>query len=152
MATRDTTSMGATETPLRAGEGRAPLGLHSAVPSYTVNDVEKSLAWYRDVLGFTVKERWENNGKLEGVEMKAGAVSFMLGQDDWKKGRTRAKGEAIRMFCSTDQDIDAIAAQVKAAGGTLAREPNDDWGMRSFSIDDPDGFKITIASQTMNKS
>ncbi|HXI11307.1 MAG TPA: VOC family protein [Thermoanaerobaculia bacterium] len=142
----DTTPSGAAPNP--AGRERGTLRLNAAIPSFTVNDVEKSLAWYRDVLGFKVKERWETEGKLEGVEMKAGEVSFMLGQDDWKKGRDRVKGEGIRMFCSTDQDVDSVAGQVKAAGGTLSQEPNDDWGMRSFSVIDPNGFKITIAKTT----
>ena len=35
------------------------LRLASAGPALTVNDIQKSLAWYRDVLGFTVGERWE---------------------------------------------------------------------------------------------
>ncbi len=131
---------------------REPLRLISVAPSFTVSDVEKSLAWYRDVLGFAVKERWEDGGKLGGVEMAAGDVSFMLGQDDWKKGRDRVKGEGVRLFSATDQDVDRLAEQVKAAGGTLAQEPNDNWGMRSFSVNDPDGFKITIASRPKDKS
>src|ERR1700681_747267 len=77
--------------------------LTSASPSFTVNDIEKSMAWYRDVLGFTVGERWEDGGKLLGAEMAAGDVSFMIGQDDWKKGRDRVKGIGVRMYCTTDQ-------------------------------------------------
>jgi uncharacterized glyoxalase superfamily protein PhnB len=122
------------------------LRLTSAGPGLTVNDVEKSLAWYRDVLGFTVSERWESDGKLMGVELNAGSVMFMIGQDDWKKGRDRVKGVGVRLYCTTDQDIDRLAARIKANGGTLAQEPKDQpWGMRDLAIDDPDGYKITIA-------
>jgi lactoylglutathione lyase len=121
------------------------LRLTAASPSFTVADVEKSLAWYRDILGFTVGDRWENDGKLMGVELSAGDVLFMIAQDDWKKGRDRVKGEGMRLYCDTTQDIDGIAARIKAAGGTLAQEPKDQpWGTRDLSIDDPDGFKITI--------
>ena len=74
-----------------------------------MNDIQKSLAFYRDVLGFTPKERWEQDGALQGVEMVAGGVSFWLGQDDWKKGRDRVKGQGFRMYCETSQDVDAIA-------------------------------------------
>src|SRR5258706_3977491 len=124
------------------------LRLTSAGPSLTVNDIEKSLAWYRDVLGFTVGERWENDGKLMGVELNAGSVMFMIGQDDWKKGRDRVKGVGVRLYCETDQDIDRLAARIKANGGTLAQEPKDQpWGTRDLSIDDPDGYKITIARE-----
>ena len=116
-------------------------------PSFTVDDVEKSLAWYRDVMGFAVGDRWEENGKLLGVELKAGPVVFMIGQDDWKKGRDREKGVGFRLYCQTDQDVDRLASGIKARGGSLAQEPRDEeWGGRAFTVEDPDGFKITIST------
>ncbi len=121
------------------------LSLTSAGPSLTVNDIEKSLIWYRDVLGFSVGDRWEPEGKLAGVEMKAGNVSFWLTQDDWKKGRNRVKGEGFRMYCETDQDVDHLADRIKAKGGRLLQEPKDQsWGGREFGVADPDGYKLTI--------
>jgi len=123
------------------------LRLRSAAPGFTVNDIGKSLAWYRDVLGFVVGERWDHEGKLAGVEMTAGGATFMLGQDDWKKGRDRVKGEGFRVYCETRQDVDRIADRIKASGGTLAQEPRDEpWGMRDLAVTDPDGFKITIGA------
>ena len=121
--------------------------LQSAAPSFTVNDVEKSLAWYRDVLGFVVQQRWESNGKLLGVEIIAGSVLFMLGQDDWKKGRDRDKGDGFRIYCTTEEDIDQLAERIKGNGGTLTQEPRDqEWGMRDIALEDPDGYKITIGA------
>ena len=121
--------------------------LKSAAPGFTVNDINKSLSFYTDILGGTVKERWEEEGQLRGVEVVAGNVTFMLGQDDWKKGRDRVKGVGVRIFCETDQNVDEIAERIKAAGGTLTDEPKDQpWGMRAFSLEDPDGYKITIAA------
>lgn len=123
------------------------LRLREASPGFTVNDLQRSVAWYRDVLGFTVGERWEREGRLIGVELAAGRVRFMLSQDDWKKGRDRKKGEGFSMYCSTAQDVDALAGRVKARGGTLLHEPRDQpWGTRDFAVQDPDGFRITIAS------
>jgi uncharacterized glyoxalase superfamily protein PhnB len=122
------------------------LRLRSTTPGFTVNDIERSVAWYRDVLGFVVKDRWEREGRLAGVEMTAGSVTFMLGQDDWKKGRDRVKGEGFRMYCTTAQDVDRLADRIKARGGTLLQEPRDEpWGVRDLAVADPDGFKITIA-------
>ena len=120
------------------------LKLRSASPSLTVNDLQKSLAFYRDALGFTVGEKWEEGGRLVGVEMAAGSVTFMLTQDDWKKGRDRDKGQGFRVFCVTDQDIDRIAERARAAGAPPAHEPQDEEGMRAVAFVDPDGFKITI--------
>jgi uncharacterized glyoxalase superfamily protein PhnB len=128
---------------LQKAEGS--LSLRSVGPSFTVDDVEKSLEWYRDVLGFAVGQRWEDGGKLLGVEVTAGPVVFMMTQDDWKKGRDRKKGEGFRLYCDTDQDVDQLAARIKERGGRLAQEPQDqEWGSRAFTVEDPDGFKITI--------
>ncbi len=128
------------------------LRLRAVAPGFTANDLEKSLAWYRDVLGFVVKERWMRDGKLAGVELGAGSVTFMLGQDDWAKGRDRKKGEGFRIYCTTAQDVDRLAARVKAHGGVLTQEPSDQpWGMRDFALADPDGFKITIAANLKKK-
>jgi catechol 2,3-dioxygenase-like lactoylglutathione lyase family enzyme len=124
------------------------LRLRSATPGFTVNDVEKSLRFYRDILGFVVTERWMHDGKLGGVELAAGDISFMLGQDDWKKGRNRPKGEGFRMYCITAQSVDRLSQQILARGGELTQGPTDQpWGMRDFAVTDPDGFKITIAAE-----
>ena len=148
-AARKTTARQAPARPARAGGVRSgALSMNTAAPSFTVDDVERSLAWYRDVLGFAVKKRWETDGRLEGVELAAGKVLFMLGQDDWKKGRDRVKGQGVRIYCTTGQDVDRLAERVKSKGGSLAKEPTDEWGMRSLSVDDPDGYKITIAAKS----
>ena len=136
--------------PAKARAGSKTLNMRSTSPGFTVNDLQKSLAFYRDVLGFVVEDRWEQEGKLTGVQLRAGSVTFMLGQDDWKKGRDRKKGEGFRMHCMTTQDVDALAEKIQARGGTLDQEPRDQpWGMRDFALTDPDGFKITIAKETL---
>ena len=115
--------------------------------SLTVADLQASLKWYCDVVGFTVRESWENHGAVVGVEMVAGSVRIVLNQDDWSKGRDRVKGQGISLYLSTVQDVDGIASHIKDRGGALASEPADmPWGTRSFSIVDPDGFRWTISS------
>jgi len=128
------------------------LKMSEASPSFTVDDLEKSLAWYRDVLGFSVGEEWEHEGKRIGAELRAGGVTFMIGQDDWKKGRDRRKGEAFRIYCTTTQDVDVLAEGIQARGGTLDDPPRDTpWGTRDFTLTDPDGFKITIGRDSKKR-
>lgn len=121
--------------------GFAPV---SITPGFTVNDAQASVAWYRDVLGFAVKQRWENEGQFLGAEMTSGPVTINIGQDDWKLGRDRVKGQGTRMYVQTGPEIDRFAARVKANGGTLEHDPRDEWGMRAFSVIDPDGYKLTF--------
>jgi uncharacterized glyoxalase superfamily protein PhnB len=136
--------------PRRIRPRRQPesLRLRSASPSLTVADLEKSRTFYRDVLGFVEKERWEQDGVLLGVELVAGSVTFWLSQDDWKKGRDRVKGQGLRLYCGTTQDVDALATRIQARGGALTEEPKEQpWGGRALSLVDPDGFAITIATE-----
>jgi uncharacterized glyoxalase superfamily protein PhnB len=123
------------------------LRLRSVEASLTVNDLQKSLAWYRDVVGFTVEQQWERDGVLHGVSLVAGTATINISQDDWAKGRDRQKGEGFRLYLNTVQEVDEIATAIKARGGTLTSEPTDmPWGTRAFNLVDPDGFKLTISS------
>jgi uncharacterized glyoxalase superfamily protein PhnB len=127
----------------------ASLQLQNITPFLTVNDLQASIAWYRDVLGFTVAEEYKMEDKVVGVRLEAGSVQLMIGQDDFAKGRDRVKGTALRFYCQTTQDIDALAAKIREKGGKLTQEPTDQpWGRRDFAVVDPDGFNISITSDT----
>lgn len=114
--------------------------------SFSVNDLEKSLAWYRDVLGFTVDREHERDGKVMAVSLKAGVVEILIGRDDGAKGE-RVKGQGCSFMITTAQNVDEIAERVKAAGSRLETEPADTpWGARVFRVKDPDGFLFVISS------
>ncbi|MDH3402772.1 MAG: VOC family protein [Acidobacteriota bacterium] len=124
------------------------LRLRAATPAITASDLQASVAWYRDVLGFTVDEEYEEDGVLRGVSLKAGDVVFLLTQDDFAKGRDRLKGLGLRFYCTTAQDVDVLAAEIGARGGELAQAPTDQpWGSRDFAVVDPDGFAVSISSE-----
>ncbi|HEX9886730.1 MAG TPA: VOC family protein [Longimicrobiales bacterium] len=124
------------------------LRLRSITPALTVEDLDVSLTWYRNVLRCYVADTWEHEGAPSGAYLKAGAMSLVLLQDDGAMGRKRArKGDGFRLYLTTTQDVDELAAQIKARGGRLDSEPRDlPWGARAFAITDPDGFRLTISS------
>jgi catechol 2,3-dioxygenase-like lactoylglutathione lyase family enzyme len=131
--------------PSRARRSPETLRLREFSPGFTVDDLQKSVAFYTGVLGFIVSERWtDDGGKLRGVMLKAGVCELGLSQDDWAKGRDRKKGEGVRIWCETAQDVDALAARIRAAGHELTEGPRDSpWG-RNLSLDDPDGYHLTF--------
>jgi catechol 2,3-dioxygenase-like lactoylglutathione lyase family enzyme len=123
------------------------LNVKSLLPGYTVDDLDKSIAFY-EALGFTLGQKWEDNGKLLGAMMQAGPIQIGLNQDDWKKGRDRQKGLGTRLNIETPGNIDEIAARVKAAGHKIDVEPFDTpWKTRQFELTDPSGYKITVSSE-----
>jgi len=120
------------------------LRLRGISVSLTASDLQKSLEFYVDGLGFTVKERWEKDGKLQGVMLIAGSCEIGLSQDDWAKGRDRTKGIGVSFFAETGQSLDLIAALARERGVAAVGPKLAPWGDRVVEFIDPDGFKFTI--------
>jgi uncharacterized glyoxalase superfamily protein PhnB len=100
-----------------------PCPLASA--SLTVNDLRRSLAWYRDVVGFVVDQEHERGGTLQAVSLKAGDVRILITQDDGAKGFDRVKGEGFSLMLTTAQSVDDVARRIIDRGGTLDSQPAD---------------------------
>lgn len=122
------------------------LRLRKIMPALTVADIAASIDFYK-ALGFVVHNEMRHEDKLVGASLKAGSGDLMLAQDDGAQGWDRVKGVGVRLYCSTAQDVDQVAAAIKSRGGTLETEPTDQpWGARDFTVVDPDGFKLSISS------
>lgn len=136
----------ATATPASVSAMTEPFHADALSASLTVGNIQASLAWYRDVLGFRVDREYAREGVLRAVALSAGTARLLLNQDDGAKGE-RAKGAGFSMMLTTRQSIDAIGARIKAQGGTLVSEPTDTpWGARVLRVKDPDGFAFAIST------
>lgn len=120
------------------------LRLRTFSASLTVDDLARSLDFYVKGLGFTVKERWEQDGKLAGVMLVAGTCSIGLAQDDWAKGRGRVKGVGVSFYAETGQSLDLIATLAREHGIKVDGPKKAPWGQRLIEVVDPDGFKLSI--------
>jgi uncharacterized glyoxalase superfamily protein PhnB len=117
------------------------------MPSLTVNDLQRSIHFYTEGLGFKVSEEMKEEGEVTGVMLEAGSAHVGLTQDDFAKGRDRVKGVGMRLYFETEQNLDALARQAKAAGVKLDHGPGPlPWGPVAITATDPDGFKVTITN------
>ena len=113
--------------------------------SLTVKDLQKSLAWYQELLGFSIDRKIERDGKLRGVALKAGNARITINQDDGAKGWDRIKGLGFSISITTAENVDVIAQHIKKLTGKLDSEPADmPWGVRLLRLQDPDGYKVSI--------
>jgi len=123
-------------------------GLHadSMSISLTVKDLQKSLAWYHEVLGFAIDRKLERDGKLRGIALQAGEARITINQDDGAKGWDRIKGLGFSIYLTTDQDVDELASRVRKLTPAKDAEAADmHWGVRMLRLEDPDGYKIAVA-------
>lgn len=110
----------------------------------TADDLQRSVAFWVDGVGFHVKDRWEHDGKLLGVELIAGACMIGISQDDWAKGRDRTKGVGMSVYAETTQSVDALAERLRSRGVEFKGPETTPWGQRQVVLTDPDGFRLSV--------
>ncbi len=117
--------------------------------SITCKDLQASIGFYRDAIGFAVAQTFEHEGKVVGAIIGAGDCRIVLNQDDGKLGWSRTKGQGfyLQINVAGAADVDAAAARIAKAGGTLLDQPADrPWGARMFQFHDLDGFKLGVST------
>lgn len=126
----------------------APFVAHALTAALTVSDLPRSVAWYRDVVGFSVAREYAPEGRLIAVALSAGPVELLLTQDNGAQGSDRVKGQGFSLQFTTGNsldDIDALASGITARGGALDDEPQTRFGARVFRLRDPDGFRLVFS-------
>lgn len=127
--------------------------MKSIIPSLTVADIEASVRFYADVLGFSVQMTMPGqDGMLAYASLGRGASSVMFGRIDPANAHDQAPlGRGVILYATVgdEEDIDALFAHAKAAGARVTQEPTDEfWGMRDWGIADPDGYVWMVSKET----
>lgn len=117
-----------------------------------VEDMGKMIRFYRDVLGFEIKEAEDT----ENVYLvKDGTLFLLYGRRDFEKMTHRQysyvkglNGHAeIALYADTFEDVDREYAKAIANGAAPVLEPTTEpWGQRTCYIADPEGNLIEIGS------
>ena len=102
---------------------------------YYVSDMDKAVAFYKDVMGFPVKVRFENHW----AEMDAGPITIGLHPAE-KGARPKQGGRTIS--CNV-ADIEKFVAEIKAKGAKVGKIQTPERG-KFVMISDPDGNEIHV--------
>ena len=117
-----------------------------------VNDMANMIRFYRDVLGFEIKEG-ENASNVYLV--KDGTLFLLYGRQNFEKMTSRkyeyVKGlnghMEIALYVDTFEEVDAEYERAIASGAVPVMEPETEpWGQRTCYIADPEGNLIEIGS------
>ncbi len=121
----------------------------------TVNDLDESLAFYRDALGFEVRNDVAS-GEFRWVTLGSGGqpdVELVLSEPH--AGRSPADGDAIQQLLVKGSlpivnfrasDLDATFETVREFGAEVLQEPIDQpWGPRDCAFRDPSGNTVRIS-------
>jgi predicted enzyme related to lactoylglutathione lyase len=122
----------------------------------TVDDHEKALGFYRDVLGLQVTAdaplgpfRWltVSPPSQPGVEIVLATPDMGHGPDDTEALRTLLAKGALNGVLFTTDDCDAAFEHVRKSGAEVLQEPIDQpYGVRDCAFRDPAGNHIRIGA------
>lgn len=121
-----------------------------AVPFFNVTDMEASMRFYVDGLGFVPTIKWEPEGRLRWCWLELGSAAIML-QQYWRDGRPGGappgplgQGVSICFMCA---DALAIYRELTSRG-VAATRPFVGNGLWVTSVTDPDGYRLEFESPT----
>ena len=123
------------------------------IPYLTVSDVEKSITFFQEALGFSLMEPAMKND--EGVAVHAEVtyqnMSVMMGLEGSYDGTCKTPHHSgveapVSLYIYCD-DVDSQTKTAAAAGAKVLAEPADMfWGDRMSRIEDADGYRYSLAT------
>jgi len=120
------------------------------VPFLGVSDMERSIRYYIDGLGFSMTHSWIVEGKLRWCWLALGGAALML-QEFWKDGHhpgqpegKLGQGVSLNFQC---EDALAIYHAVRSRG-IEASEPQVGNALWVTGLSDPDGYRLYFGSPT----
>jgi len=117
-----------------------------AVPFFMVTNLEASLRYYVDGLGFRMKHQWIDDGKLRWCWLELGGAALML--QDYLKGRAPADKPGVGVcICFQCTDALKIYRELKSRG-IEAKRPFVGNAMWVTAVIDPDGYHLDFESPT----
>lgn len=129
---------------------RVRSNVRQAVPFFMVKNIDSSIKFYVKGLGFSMTDRWVDQGKLKWCWLVIDSAALML--QEFNK-ETRAAdlqegnpGDGVEIFFICEDAL-AIYQQI-TSNGILAAEPFVGNNMWVVSLRDPDGYKISFESFT----
>ena len=126
------------------------LNVHQVVPFLRVSNMQRSVRFYCDALGFSMKHQWVVDGELRWCWLTLGGASLML-QELAKQGQgSTAPEEKVGLGVSLSfQCEDALAIYREVTSREVqASEPFVGNSMWVTMLSDPDGYRLEFQSPT----
>ena len=123
----------------------------AVTPNLIVRDIARSTTFYRDVLGFTIRETVPPAAPFVFVWLERDGVTVFLNDPasvakDIPAYAAPQFGGTATLFVVVE-GVDALHAQIAPRVPVVMPLHTQPYGMRGVAVDDPDGHLITFAGR-----
>ena len=118
-------------------------------PMLATGDMNETIAFYRDILGFTLGDTFGSSGVISWCEMKLGPATLMFTQHETKTEHPGAR----EMFAQTAiafyvDNVESIYESLASKDVDLSELRVTFYGMKEFELLDPTGYTLLIGEAT----
>lgn len=120
-------------------------------PNLIVSNVARSVAFYRDVLGFRLDATVPGDAPYVFASVQSGAVEIFLNQPEpayaeYPAFKDRPIGGTLTLFIEV-VDIQSVHESLKDRVTIVMPLEHKWYGVTEFAITDPDGYVVTFAER-----
>lgn len=117
----------------------------SLAPQFLVDDLPRSIAYYRDKLGFEFDEPWDGFyaiGRRDGLELHLKCSPKNAAEREFRR-----KHEHLDASAGVE-GIEELYKQFKSTNAKILKPLQDTaWGTKDFYVEDPDGYIICFGGK-----
>ena len=121
--------------------------IQELVPLLFVEDIDVSVAFYTDKLGFEISMKWEPEGKIMWCRLERGAAALMLQSACPDEDGVRAERIKGVGFFFLRPDAQLMFEEFSAKGLNLEPPQVAFYGMNQLFLKDPDGYELCFQNQ-----
>jgi catechol 2,3-dioxygenase-like lactoylglutathione lyase family enzyme len=128
-----------------------PHELKKLTPNLIVSNVERSMAFYRDVLGFAVTATVPEQAPYVFAAVQSGPVEIFLNAPEpaiaeYPAFKDQPIGGTLTLFIEVD-DVNGAFASLEPKVTVVMPLEKKWYGVTEFAFEDPDGYLITFATR-----
>ena len=116
----------------------------------TPSDFDKSVAFYRDVLGWVESGKWGAPGAGRGVMLSGGGMKIVIAEKAAEGHADEGLGSIHPNIHLDIHDLDARFAALPKGTHVVKAPETTEWGTRWFVVRDPDGNLIAFEELSRN--
>jgi catechol 2,3-dioxygenase-like lactoylglutathione lyase family enzyme len=123
--------------------------VRAIAPLLVVADIERSIAFYQDVLGLALEGSFTPRGQStpSWASLRRGPVELMLSSAGVPGSPVAGDTGRAQLYVNVD-DVAELGDRARARGHTVTGPTVQPYGMIEVELHDPDGFLIILAASS----